>query len=363
MNERADIYSAPDLAEIEVSVFGPGYGEAIVIHIGNGKWIIIDSCFHPDLSDPTPLAYLRELKVDVAKDVALIVASHWHDDHIRGLSRIVEACISAKFVCPAAMVGKEFLALGETYAAQNLEGMSGAKEFIRIHALLANRTLIHAIANRRLLSVGPSGKFSSNVQLFSLSPTDSVMGKFLKLATSLISPRTSPKTIAITPNHVAVVLQLLIDSESILLGSDLEDTTHGWRMIIEDTARPQDASIAFKVAHHGSTTGHNDGIWNKMLVRNAYAFLTPFARGKTVLPTPSDIARVRNLTSKGYMTANPAEKNSVKPYPKDVQRTIQDHSYKFSRILMTRGHIRFRFYPGKNKSRKVDLFFGASLIQ
>jgi len=32
--------------ELEVSVFGPGYGESLAIHLGLGSWIIIDSCRH-----------------------------------------------------------------------------------------------------------------------------------------------------------------------------------------------------------------------------------------------------------------------------------------------------------------------------
>ena len=28
----------------EVSIFGPGKGESIVVHIGNGRWIVVDSC-------------------------------------------------------------------------------------------------------------------------------------------------------------------------------------------------------------------------------------------------------------------------------------------------------------------------------
>jgi len=32
----------PEKDEIEVSIFGPGYGECIVIHIGNNEWVVID---------------------------------------------------------------------------------------------------------------------------------------------------------------------------------------------------------------------------------------------------------------------------------------------------------------------------------
>jgi hypothetical protein len=34
--------SRPADDQIEVSLFGPGYGECCLIHIGNGKWIVVE---------------------------------------------------------------------------------------------------------------------------------------------------------------------------------------------------------------------------------------------------------------------------------------------------------------------------------
>lgn len=42
-------YGAPPAAdEIEFSLFGPGYGEAVAVHLGDGTWLLIDSCIDPD---------------------------------------------------------------------------------------------------------------------------------------------------------------------------------------------------------------------------------------------------------------------------------------------------------------------------
>jgi hypothetical protein len=37
--------TAPRIGECELSLFGSGVGECIVIHLGNGDWVIVDSCF------------------------------------------------------------------------------------------------------------------------------------------------------------------------------------------------------------------------------------------------------------------------------------------------------------------------------
>ncbi len=99
--------------ELEISVFGPGIGECIVVHIGDGDWIIVDSCINKQNGEPVALDYLRSLEVDVASKVKLVIATHWHDDHIRGLAKIVGAAETARFVNSAAYSFKELLRVVE----------------------------------------------------------------------------------------------------------------------------------------------------------------------------------------------------------------------------------------------------------
>ena len=79
---------APEFGELEVSLFGPGVGEAACVHLGQGKWLLIDSCLNPNSGEPASLEYLKSLGVNPASDVVLIVVSHWHDDHVRGITKI-----------------------------------------------------------------------------------------------------------------------------------------------------------------------------------------------------------------------------------------------------------------------------------
>src|SRR5690348_10313352 len=97
--------------ELEVSIFGPGYGESLVIHLGSDQWIIVDSCKNPSTGEIAPLAYLRRIGVDPATSVRVIVATHWHDDHVRGLSEVVRECQGARFVCASAMTLPEFVTM------------------------------------------------------------------------------------------------------------------------------------------------------------------------------------------------------------------------------------------------------------
>ena len=69
---------------------GPGYGESLVLHIGLGEWLIVDSCVDRS-GKPAALGYLEEIGVDIGRAVEMVVASHWHADHIGGMAQLVHA--------------------------------------------------------------------------------------------------------------------------------------------------------------------------------------------------------------------------------------------------------------------------------
>jgi len=131
--------SAPLDDEIEVSIFGPGYGESVVVHVGEGDWIIVDSCIDPIAKKPNPLTYLQRIGVNPAKAVKQIIATHWHDDHLRGLGQIVRECNSAEFVCSVALNTKEFLTLVRVYGACSMMKSSGVQELYEIINFLKER--------------------------------------------------------------------------------------------------------------------------------------------------------------------------------------------------------------------------------
>ena len=38
----------PRRDEVEVTLFGPGYGESVVVHAGVDDWLVVDSCLDAD---------------------------------------------------------------------------------------------------------------------------------------------------------------------------------------------------------------------------------------------------------------------------------------------------------------------------
>lgn len=124
---------------LELSLIGPGYGETAVLHLGKGVWAIVDSCEDSD-GRPRALRYLRDMGVDPSVSVKLVVATHWHDDHIRGMGDQVEVCRSASFCCAGVLTELEFLATMQALEGRHQsEGRSGLRELYTVMRTLRER--------------------------------------------------------------------------------------------------------------------------------------------------------------------------------------------------------------------------------
>ena len=105
----------PDSDEFEFTLIGPGYGESIILHLGGGVWVLVDSNVDKD-GNPGSLQYLESIGCDPAQSVALIVASHWHDDHIRGMEKMVKVPVPNSAV-PTLFATMSFLPLSLPWKA------------------------------------------------------------------------------------------------------------------------------------------------------------------------------------------------------------------------------------------------------
>lgn len=124
----------PQQHEVEVSVFGTGFGESIVVHLGLDRWVVVDSCRNPNSKKPVALEYLGEMGVDVPESLLLVVATHWDDDHIGGLAEVFAFAKNAVFACPATVNEDEFKhILATVTGTRQLYNGSGAGEDVRNH--------------------------------------------------------------------------------------------------------------------------------------------------------------------------------------------------------------------------------------
>jgi hypothetical protein len=354
----------PEPDEFELSLFGPGTGEGLVIHLGGGDWMVVDSCLNSDRTKAIAIEYLDSLGVDVAAAVKLVIATHWHDDHIQGLAQILQYAHNARFVCSAALRNEDFCRLVKSAQHINLiESSSGTEEFTGILDILL----------RQREQTGPDYWAQDRMQLLkedriqitALSPSSQVVTDSHILRTKFLPDvgGTRNRIPAVRPNDTSIVLLVETRTMNYLLGSDMEqgkNARYGWKAILESrAAMPFGPGATYKAAHHGSENADHDGIWKKLLLQNPYAFLTPFAKGSKPLPAPGDIARINDYTALGYITAWPPTKKA-RSLNKTVDRTMNEVTLSRRALRKTPGHIRLRApLDGVFQDIKVDLFRGA----
>jgi hypothetical protein len=337
--------TAPASDELEITVFGPGFGECILIHIGVNEWIIIDSCLDSRSGRPVALDHLLRIGVDPSDRVKLVLATHWHDDHIGGLSEVFEACRGARFSCSSALTKVEFLELSEILNTKPIyASSSGMTEIQRVFNLVHKRGIrpLYAIADRPIFTKSSA----PNCQITALSPSDAEHHRFLQAISALIPTQKATKFRCpdLQPNDVSVATWAKVGATDMLLGADLEEhgsTSRGWSAIIASPNRPSGFAALFKIAHHGSITGHHDGIWTTLLVPGVVAVLTPWNKGRK-LPTDADCARIKGLTSNGYLTSRAVVSSLKSTAQAAVARTVRESGIKVRSVDGPTGYVQFR---------------------
>ncbi len=325
---------------IEVSLIGTGggYGECIVINLGNHNWVVVDSCRDPFSKKSLPLEYLQSIGVDVSNDVKLVLCTHWHDDHILGISELLEECNNANLCIASATDRKKFLLLVglDYHKCKSESSASSTKELSNCIDIIKRRgsKIVSAVQDRLVFSSNLDG---INSQVYTLTPSDFVLEQFNKEISSLMVEYMSSnsKIISETPNDKSVTLLIKVNDQRIILGSDLEvteDNSKGWLCILDNCQCIDFKSSLFKIPHHGSKNGFHERILQELLEENAIAKLTPWNRGGQ-LPKKEMLKKYKEFTDNLYMTTlmvSNKPKNRDRSIAKAIERfnkTVKENKY------------------------------------
>jgi len=335
----------PAPAEMEVTVMGPGYGESIVVHLGQGEWLLVDSCVDAtdNIQRAAPLKYLKALGVQVNLAVKLVAVSHWDDDHVCGIAEVVEACSSAMFCCSTELTQREFLKFVESISdgATATDG-GNVGQFRRVIRLLGSR-------NQTILGAKPGRQLFKYPVVKSWSPSDHDAMQFLNYVAQMHPHAGEQMRRAIpgSPNETSVVLSIDWEDASVLLGADMEavsDDHRGWGAVVLEANR-----IGFvrggvvKVPHHGSETAHDPRMWSDLLLHQPISVIAPFGRGPIASrpPKSSDVRRINGLSSAAFLTAKHSEtKLPVMDFA--VKRSLREGNIRLSSQRSTLGIVRLR---------------------
>ena len=329
---------APD--EFEVTLFGPGYGEALAIHLGEHHWILVDSCMDPDSKIPASSTYLKQICIDPDK-VDAIIASHWHDDHVCGISKLATEYSNADFIISSIFNNKEAAYFLAAYSGICAPGQAkGAKELFEV---IKQRSIVHYVHQQsNVLEINLTGR---QIRVTALSPVYAAISQSIANIAQYL-PRKgggSPINHApdLKPNIESVAIHIDFGDDAVLLGSDLEEhAKFGWSAVVADrwcsSRRP---GTAYKVAHHGSYTGDLSEIWSMLLQPDPVVCMTPFIRGSQKLPAEDDKTRIKANTSHRYISSG----SSRKPEMDNTQlKRLSDICANLSRVNPGFGAVRLR---------------------
>lgn len=353
---------APAFDEIEISLFGggAGVGECIVAHVGAKQWIVVDS-FTARTGQPVAQDYLQSIGVNLAEDVKFIIASHWHDDHIQGISRLFAKAATAKFVISSALKADEFGTLIQIDQQINSRKRTiGELNQILATKIKESRGLVEAISDRTLWTHTFEG---NQCTIYSLSPSDASVQLARQEIASLVQGFDSAnrKIPDINPNHNSVVIRITVGDKHILLGSDLEITggaDTGWSAVLSSIYKPDRNASVFKVPHHGSETSYAPDIWEELLISSPFAIVTPFKKGKKRLPQKEYADKILNHADSAFITSDPNARAKPKKRDHKVEKTIRQLGFNPVELSYPEGHIRLRSKLNEQGWR-VELFGSA----
>jgi beta-lactamase superfamily II metal-dependent hydrolase len=327
--------------ELEVSVLGPGYGEAIAIHFGKGQWATIDSCVD-DNGSCTTVSYLRSLGID-PQQVKFAIATHWHADHIRGLADILRWANSADFWCPSVFVDADFLDFAASYAEEDLSVLGAASsDLAQVFDLLDERGQLPKVAHQDTTIFSDP---TAAVHIYALSPTQSRVNQFLKRIASHL-PKLKDARLRVPdlhPNLVSLVLRFVVGPNAAILGADLQERPYkGWTEVL-DTSQCLTGSAAsiFKIPHHGSENAYLEPQFTELLTPDPYLVLTPYNRGSQRLPTSSDVARILGHSAHTYSSARVGSV-APKKFDRAIEKSLEEGNIELRSSEIKMGHVQFR---------------------
>jgi hypothetical protein len=304
---------APPHDVVELTVFGLGFGEAAVVHVGGGHWMIVDSCRRGNVN--VPLKYLESLQVDL-RSVRAIVATHWDMDHVDGLAEQVEKCPNAWLFTPGALAVPEVMqhvVLGapkpddpprrfrkatQEYGAALLAvarrkqtGGAGWRPAAELQSLLRCRD-IDGVGDVMVEALSPSG-----VVIYE------AVAQVAGLIELLLSEENRGRvnlSKGLHPNDLSIALWVRAGDRQMLLGADLEHQNNapgrGWRAIVElgdqRDCGPDGQAEAVKIPHHGSQDADYPGMWTELVSPHPVAIVAPWINGGHFLPSSHDLERL-----------------------------------------------------------------------
>lgn len=281
--------------EIEITLFGRGVGECLVLHVGHNNWVIIDS-FNSEhkLPDPrsgkvrrAPVArwYLERMGI-AHEHIGWIVVTHFHQDHYIGVDQLHEHYRNAQLLVTAALDDEVFRQVYSDKVEPRLcgklpETMARARKR-RSDGLRTLRVSSHILFD--------------GARLTALAPMDGALdASAVAIAEHMTAGRRAIRAFLRDKNWCSVVLHLDTAAGYALLGGDLinEPAQYGWQAVLDDSQHQYLSRASMvKVPHHGSSNADHSGMWHQLVEDGPLMAVAPYTRLSKPIPTADDWRRL-----------------------------------------------------------------------
>lgn len=307
---------------IQILFFGKGYGESILVHLGYDKYILIDSFIDTETKNPVALDYLTHVGLN-ANAIVGIICTHWDDDHIKGISNIIENINNLIDVYIPMAFSKRDSRLFIEYVNKNKKPnrLNSTSELNMLFELKEKSKIKIRFAKENVFMFSQILKTINKEEnsIIALSPSDETILQFLNSVFSEVDTKNEfhpHRKNYISNNNVSVVTLITNIVKGILLGADLENTNNAWDYIADNYHYETKCDV-FKIPHHGSENAHNPKVWNSM-VENPISIITRFNRNK-ILPTDSQIDIIKNLSESLFVIGKKTKNRDVENIELGVQ--------------------------------------------
>ena len=302
----------PENSEFEITLFGPGYGEALCIHIGNGYWVLVDSCRNKD-GHSASLEYLNTIGINKDR-VLFIIVSHWHDDHIKGITNLVRHFDKATIICSSLISERYFLALTEQLKNLGTRNGSGLREIRNCVDVGLNENRLKFFGENQCIFNSKTSNIDLGkaVKIHALSPSSGGVTEELSKLLKTFEVGAKAYVPSKKENHASIAIHISTDDFSVLLGSDLEtypSEKFGWKAVVKNNTVVESKCDLFKIPHHGSLGAYCAEVWTQFVSDAPISILTPFKKGSCVLPTTEGIDQIKIDSHSVYITSISSVKN------------------------------------------------------
>lgn len=408
--------TAPAANEAEVTLIGgtAGFGETVIIHIGNGIWAVVDSCTNPINGECVALSYFTDIEVNVEEQLRYVVCTHWHEDHIMGLSKLIEACSGQtvfamscaddreKFIyemmekCNYTGNSRKLTELRNTINKVNEKGIKIKR--VQQDQMIFNKNGTECFAlspssieidkfSRELASaqekyhkaMGQVAKLTQ-IGIAAIEEATTIEDKIFEAFADLIPEKLDKDSKSLEEvddllkfkdakkvelNNRCVAMLLKIKGHNVVLGADLEHDAQkspdgGWQSVSDSECMENVEANLFKIPHHGSETGYYDYFLKKHIKPGAVSKLTSWIIGTKILPKAEMLRKYYNHSNNLYVTTTSLLKRKNNEGNRTFKKIMNESTEEILEIKPLLGIIRSRINIESEDDTWQTEFFGSA---